>query len=241
LTAGSGAVVFLDFDGTITPRDVTDAMLEAFADPAWLQIEEAWVAGRIGSRECLAGQIALVTAAREQVDHLLDEIDVDPGFDALLDACAARAAPVHIVSDGFDYCIRRILERPSLNLVARLAGSQVVSSTLQRDGGRWRASFAHPLEPCAHSCATCKPAAMQRVNATDALTVFVGDGLSDRYAATCADIVFAKDKLAAYCERASIPYAPFDTLAAVADGIDRLLGASRPLPRSLSGKALPTV
>jgi len=238
--AGQGAIVFLDFDGTITRRDATDAILEAFADPAWLQFEEAWVAGRIESRECLAGQMALVTAATEQVDRLLDEIDIDPGFDALLDVCAARAAPVHIVSDGFDYCIRRILERPSLNLVARLAGSQVVSSGLQPDGGRWRASFAHPPEPCAHGCATCKPAAMERLNATDAPIVFVGDGLSDRHAATRADIVFAKDKLAAYCRRASIPYAPFDTLAAVADGIDRLLGTSRRL-RSLSGKAFPAV
>src|ERR1700681_4641617 len=123
--------VFLDFDGTITLRDATDAILDAFADPAWLQIEDAWLSGQIGSRECMAAQMALVTATQDQVDCLLDGIGVDPGFATLLDACAARAAPVHIVSDGFDYCIRRILERPSLNLVARLAGSQVVSSTLQ--------------------------------------------------------------------------------------------------------------
>jgi 2-hydroxy-3-keto-5-methylthiopentenyl-1-phosphate phosphatase len=237
--ARPGAIVFLDFDGTITRRDATDAILEAFADPAWWQIEEAWVAGGIGSRECLAGQMALVTAARWQVDRVLDEIEIDSGFDVLLDACAAHAAPVHIVSDGFDYCIRRILERPSLNLVARLAGSQVVSSGLQQDGGRWRASFPHPPEPCPHGCATCKPAAMERLNALGAPTVFVGDGLSDRYAASCADIVFAKDTLAAYCERASIPYAPFDTLVTVADGIDRWLGAGRPLPRSRSGKGCP--
>jgi 2-hydroxy-3-keto-5-methylthiopentenyl-1-phosphate phosphatase len=220
---------------------VTDVILDAFADPAWLQIEHAWLSGQIGSRECLAAQMALVAASRNEVDHLLDEIDVDPGFAMLLDVCAARGVPVHIVSDGFDYCIGRILNRQDLNLVARLTDSQILSSTLQPDGARWRATFTHPPERCAHGCATCKPAAMARLKAVGAVTIFVGDGISDRYAATCADIVFAKDKLAAYCEGASIPYALYDTLATVAEGIERLLRAGLPLPRSLSGRVLPAV
>jgi len=44
-------IVFLDFDGTITQRDATDVILEAYADPGWLRIEEEWKAGRIGSRD----------------------------------------------------------------------------------------------------------------------------------------------------------------------------------------------
>ena len=238
---GPGAALFLDFDGTITVQDATDAILDAFADPAWLQIESAWLSGQIGSRECLAAQMALVTATRNEVDLLLDGIGVDPGFAMLLDACAAHAVPVHIVSDGFDYCIERILTRQDLNLVARPTDSQIVSSTLQPDGGRWRATFTHPQELCAHGCATCKPAAMARLKAVGAVTMFVGDGISDRYAATCADIVFAKDKLAAYCEAASIAYAPFDTLAVVAGGIERLLRAGLPLPPLFSGKVFPAV
>ena len=223
LTPKPEAVVFLDFDGTITRRDATDAILEAFADRRWLQVEEAWIAGRIGSRECLAAQMDLVTATRDQVDQLLDGIDVDLGFAGLLDACAARSLPVHIISDGFDYCIERILRRPGERSLA--PGCQIVSSRLRTDGLRWQAEFPHPIEPCAHHCATCKPAAMELLNPTGALTVFVGDGFSDRHAAACADVVFAKDKLAAFCEQASIPYVPFDTLGAVAAGLEHLLGA----------------
>jgi 2-hydroxy-3-keto-5-methylthiopentenyl-1-phosphate phosphatase len=238
---GSGAAVFVDFDGTITLRDATDAILDAFADPAWLQIEDAWLCGQIGSRECLAAQMALVTATWQQVDRLLDEIGVDPGFAMLLDACAAHGAPFHIVSDGFDYCIGRILGRPPLNLLARLTDVHIVSSSLQPDGGRWRTTFAHPPEGCAHGCGTCKPMAMERLKPAGALTVFVGDGISDRYAAACADIVFAKDKLATFCDDRSIPYTLYDTLAEVANGIERFLGAGLPPRRSLSGKAFPAV
>ena len=234
---GPDAAVFLDFDGTITLRDATDAILEAFADPSWLQIEDAWLSGEIGSRACLAAQMALVTATRDEVDHLLDEIGVEPGFLGLLDVCAARTLRVHIVSDGFDYCIRRILGRGDLNLLGRLTGSHIVSSVLRPEGERrWRATFASPREPCVHGCATCKPAAMERLAAPGALTVFVGDGISDQYAAAAADIVFAKDKLAAFCENAAIPYEPYQTLAGVANGIERLRGAVLTRPRALSGK-----
>jgi 2,3-diketo-5-methylthio-1-phosphopentane phosphatase len=227
------AVVFLDFDGTITVRDATDAILDAFADGAWLEIEKAWVTGQIGSRECLAAQIALVTARQEQVNALLDGIDVDPSFGSLLDMCAEEMVPVHIISDGFDYCIERILGRPDRNLRERLTGSHLVSSSLHSDDVRWRASFLHPQEPCAHGCATCKPAAMERLNPGGALTIFVGDGFSDRHAAKNADIVFAKDKLASFCEKASIPYAPFETLSAVATNIKRLVHADLPRPSQL--------
>jgi 2-hydroxy-3-keto-5-methylthiopentenyl-1-phosphate phosphatase len=197
------AVVLLDFDGTVTRRDATDAILEAFADPRWLAIEDDWLTGRIGSRDCLQEQMALVSSTPDQVDRLLDGIDLDEGFVRVLEVCATWDLPVHIISDGFDYCIERILGRPSERLGPM--------------------SFPHPSETCPHGCATCKPAAMAALNPTGAPAIFVGDGLSDRHAALCADIVFAKSKLAAFCEGASVPYTPFDGLASVAGGLDTLL------------------
>src|SRR6266850_1760275 len=40
------AILFLDFDGTITRRDAVDAILETYADPEWLEFEAQWRAGR---------------------------------------------------------------------------------------------------------------------------------------------------------------------------------------------------
>jgi len=40
---------------------------------------------------------------------------------------------------------------------------------------------------------------MRRLNGAGGPTIFVGDGLSDRYAAAYADVVFAKNQLATYC------------------------------------------
>src|SRR5438128_48801 len=114
----SKPILFLDFDGTITRRDAVDAILETYADAAWLTFESEWREGRIGSRDCLRAQMALVRASRKQLDALLDEIEIDQGFVALLEMCARHDIPAHIISDGFDYCIRRILGRASKRVPA---------------------------------------------------------------------------------------------------------------------------
>jgi 2-hydroxy-3-keto-5-methylthiopentenyl-1-phosphate phosphatase len=216
-------MLFLDFDGTITRRDATDAILEAYADAQWLGIEHEWKAGRMSSRECLTAQMALVRAPRDEIDALLDEVEIDEGFAPLLETCSAQGVPVHILSDGFDYCIQRILSRPSLNLARHLRGVQIVSSHLEPDGDRWRIGFRSFEPACTHGCATCKPAAMEALNTTGGRTIFVGDGLSDKYAAARADLVFAKDSLAAYCDAQALSYAPYDNLATIARRLDHLL------------------
>ena len=211
-------VVFLDFDGTVSCVDVVDAILDRYADPAWERIEREWKAGRIGSRACLAGQLSLVRATQAEVDTLLDAVQIDPGFLPLLDACAAEGIRSHIISDGFDYCIARILTQlpPSHHRLA--AGVSVCSSHLEPDPpDLWKTAFRYMESECEHGCATCKPAVMAAINPAGAPSIFVGDGLSDRYAAAAADVVFAKDKLAAYCAEQGIAFHRYETLADVAE------------------------
>lgn len=217
--------VFLDFDGTVSREDVVDTILETYADPAWLRVEQDWQAGRIGSRECLRAQMALVRATEDEMNGLLDRIQLDDGFAGLLEMCVRDAVAVHILSDGFDYCIGRILRRAGPDIERLLGGVEVCASHLEPCGDRdWRVDF--PLFPnmCAHGCATCKPAAMRLLDADDrGPTVFVGDGLSDRYAASAADEVFAKGTLARYCRREGIAYRHYKDLRDVTISLEKML------------------
>jgi 2,3-diketo-5-methylthio-1-phosphopentane phosphatase len=215
------AILFLDFDGTITRRDAVDAILEAYADPEWLRFEAEWREGRIGSRECLRAQMGLVRASRRQLDTLLDEIEIDEGLIPLLEMCAAHRVPAHIISDGFDYCVRRILLRAGKRTHALLRGARVCASRLEARGQLWRTEFPFFQQTCGHGCATCKPAVMRLLNPTNAPALFVGDGLSDRHAVESADLVFAKNGLATYCDENGIEYARFQTLNDVAAQLDQ--------------------
>src|SRR5437667_5825953 len=155
------AILFLDFDGTITRRDVVDAILELFADPGWLTLETEWRAGRMGSRDCLQAQMALVRASCQQLDSLLDEIEIDEGLSPLLQLCADHDIPTHIISDGFDYCINRILSRANKRMHSLLRGARICASRLEVRGHPWRTGFPFFNQTCAHGCATCKPAVMR--------------------------------------------------------------------------------
>jgi 2,3-diketo-5-methylthio-1-phosphopentane phosphatase len=217
------AMLFLDFDGTITQRDAVDAILEMYADPNWLALEAEWRAGRIGSRDCLQAQMALVRASRQQLDSLLDEIEIDKGLISLLELCSAHNIPAHIISDGFDYCIRRILGRANRRVHSLLRGARICASRLEARGNLWRTGFPFFHQTCAHGCATCKPAVMRLLNGANATPIFVGDGLSDQYAVECADLVFAKNGLAAYCNENSVKHVSYDTLKDVAEHLDRWL------------------
>ena len=63
--------IFVDFDGTISLEDTTDVVLERFADPSWQKVEAEWLAGHIGSRECMKRQVELMRATPEELDHVL--------------------------------------------------------------------------------------------------------------------------------------------------------------------------
>ncbi|PYV20804.1 MAG: 2,3-diketo-5-methylthio-1-phosphopentane phosphatase, partial [Acidobacteria bacterium] len=108
-------IVFCDFDGTVTQIDVTDEILTRLADPAWRDVEQEWVRGEIGSRECLERQMALVRASARELKALIDAIPVDPGFVDFCRFVEDRALPFYVVSDGFDYVIRRVLRRSGVD------------------------------------------------------------------------------------------------------------------------------
>jgi 2-hydroxy-3-keto-5-methylthiopentenyl-1-phosphate phosphatase len=219
------AILFLDFDGTISSSDAVDVILETYADPKWLVFEEEWRAGRIGSRDCLRAQMALVRATHDELNTLLDAIPIDAGLSSLLEMCAAHDVPVHIISDGFDYCIRRILSRAGGNLQSLLQGVRVAASRLESKRHVWRTAFPFFQQTCGHGCATCKPAVMRLLNRTNAPALFVGDGLSDRYAAESANLVFAKNGLARYCQEQSIEHISYNNLEDVAAYLERWLAS----------------
>lgn len=179
----------VDFDGTISLIDTTDRLLERFADAKWLDVERDWVAGEIGSRECLARQIALLDASPEDIAACVAGIDIDPDFPEFARYAQSLGASMEIVSDGFDRFIQPILHREGLDLPLTCNRLMAV------DGRHWRAEFPHASADCQAMSGVCKCRAVK----TGRFTVLVGDGRSDFCVAKQADFVLAKGKLAQHC------------------------------------------
>lgn len=214
--------VFCDFDGTIAQVDVTDLVLERFADPAWRDVEADWTRGKIDSATCMAQQVALLRAPLAEINACLDEVEIDPGFPDFVAWARANHVPLKVVSDGIDHCIERVLGRHGFGDIPVFANRLSVTP----DGY----SLSHPWrgDACRVGSGVCKCA----VNGAGGDTiVFVGDGRSDRCAAPAADILFAKSGLADYCRRLGTPFIAYDTFHDVhAELARRHAHASRPVP-----------
>ena len=209
---------YVDFDGTIMQCDTTDFLLERFALPEWRSVEEAWAAGRIGSRECMARQVELLRVTPAELEAAVDTLQIDPGFEAFLDTCRAHRVGVVVVSDGLDAVIKSVLLKHRID-VAYFANRLVSTG---RD--RWRLEFPHAKPDCAVQAGHCKCA---RTGAfPGATSIVVGDGRSDFCIAGQADLVLAKSKLLEECRSAGMPHIAFRNFHEAAELLQGWLTAS---------------
>ncbi|WP_178130682.1 MtnX-like HAD-IB family phosphatase [Reyranella sp. CPCC 100927] len=185
--------IVCDFDGTIVPFDVTDRVLDQFADPAWQFVEEAWKHGRISALRCMRLQVAMIRATSADLDAFLDTIDIDPQFPAFVDDCRRAGMPIAVVSDGLDYVIQRILARHGIDGLVVIANQLV-------PGGDGTYTMAVPYAvaaTCKARSGVCKCNQAARLAAGRHRTLLIGDGRSDFCLGEAADLVFARGALLA--------------------------------------------
>ncbi|MEZ2132759.1 MULTISPECIES: MtnX-like HAD-IB family phosphatase [unclassified Sinorhizobium] len=222
--------VFCDFDGTISIEDATDVVLACFADPEWEDIERQWKQGLIGSSECMRRQIALIQPRRHELDALLDTVSIDPGFETFLSYCRRNDIPLAIVSDGVDYFIRRILASHGIGDLP------IVANVLTHRFAHGREVYSLSASLTAAGCTSGSGVCKCRVVDGAELRIYIGDGRSDFCVADKIDLVFAKDKLADYCDNRGIPYVPFenffDLLPKMKTALPDLAGGRRTLMHS---------
>ena len=210
------AQVWLDFDGTVTRRDVLDDLISRYArDGSWKLIEERWQAGLIGSRQCLAEEFALLDVAPGELWAFIDTIDLDPGAGALLALLRQVNVPVTILSDGVDGFIARILARHGVRGIALRANA------IRHHGRRLELACPHQSTTCESGSAHCKCTSAAALRQPGSRTIYIGDGRSDLCPARKADVVFAKGVLAATLTREGRDFFPFATLADVRDALAR--------------------
>lgn len=143
--------VFIDFDGTVCHDDVTDVLLRKFASSQWELLEEEWIAGKIGARACMAGQISLLRATPDEVNACLDEVQIDAAFASFIEMLRSKGIKAAIVSDGLDYSIRHILLRHGV------ADIPVFSNCLVYNGDRtWRLEFPYKSMACPAGHCKCR-------------------------------------------------------------------------------------
>ncbi|HEU0277821.1 MAG TPA: MtnX-like HAD-IB family phosphatase [Rhodanobacteraceae bacterium] len=224
--------ILCDFDGTIAVEDVTDSLLDRFAAPEWQVLERDWRAGKIGSAECMAGQVALLDASRDEIDEHLDALRIDPAFPAFAEAVLAAGSTLRVVSDGLDYAVRAILSR------CHLDDLPVLANRLVPNGPRaWKLETPFSDPHCRIGSGHCKCASAVREHNRHHRVLLIGDGASDYCPAGEADYVFAKHRLIEHCRHAGIPHTSIVGFADAIGLLPALLAGKLATPRRVLAPA----
>lgn len=184
---GKDCIVFFDFDNTITSFDVFDGIVTNFSvDKEWIKLEHAWKAGKIGSKECLEGQLRSVRVSKPDLVDYLSTIEIDPYYEKICDLFSRKGIESMIVSDSFSLFIKEILRLKGIK------GARIFANQIRFEGDRLIPSFPYQSPDC-QRCAHCKRRHL--LENAHKMKVYVGDGLSDVCPSVHADLVFAKEAL----------------------------------------------
>ena len=200
--------VLTDFDGTITRTDVAEAILDEFAPVEWIEVEDLYRARKIGTRESMVRQFALVRAPEEELLRFVDRTaDLDETFREFVTFCKQRSVVLEIVSEGLDFYVRHLLRKWKIRVPVR-------TNHAVFDGDRIRIEYPWADATC-RLCGTCKLLRLFELRTQGYRTAYVGNGHSDLCPAIEADLVFATAELADLCRAEEIDFIPFDRFSDV--------------------------
>lgn len=208
------AMFFIDFDGTIARQDVCCAMVSKFAPAGWEEINLIWESGSLSTEECARLTLQLMAAEPEELEAFFQDVEIDPTFLEFVDWAVRRAYPLAVLSDGYDNYIEKVWTRYGLSI-------PYYTNHLEYGPG-WRIKCLHQNHACS-KCGVCKLDLMRAQLPPDYLSIYIGDGYSDRCPSEHADVVFAKDKLARLCQEKGILFHPYADFADVSKTVLRLI------------------
>jgi len=205
--------VFVDFDGTISLRDIGPYLLDRFVPGRWEAVDGRYERAEIGSQEYVRELWRLLSGARlTDLQRVAGEVGLDPGFASLVTFLRSNGAEVTVVSDGLGFYV------PS-----RCSPFRVPVLANGISDGVPHFPNADPTCPCG-LCGTYKARPVRAAKRSGRTTVVIGDGTSDRFGAVEADLVFAKDSLTQWCGRSGVAYVPFGDVADVERTLRQMSG-----------------
>ena len=185
-----------DFDGTITHNDFFHMVIDAYLEEKDLQPWYDYKAGRKGHFDALDSIFGKIRADKNAFDALIDTIDVDEDFTAVLSLCKEKGFPVYVVSAGCAYYIKRRIG----NLLSEY------NAELIANGGEYRPETGMKMvKPSSEYVYFDEVVGISKAKVVKDLqhkgyfVVFAGDGAVDFEGAKEADVVFAKGVLWEKC------------------------------------------
>lgn len=204
-----------DFDGTITEKDASFFLLDAFAQGDWRRAFQEYKEHRITVGEFNTKAFAMV---KENPTTLLEQIKgrvrVRNGFNELVNYCQSKGIRLVIVSNGLDLYIKAVLKDLGID------GIEVHAAQASFHPEGMKVQYVGPEGKRLED--GFKEAYIKSFLELDYKVIYVGNGDSDFAPATYADYIFATSDLLSYCRENNLKHEPFEDFVDIIKHIDLL-------------------
>jgi len=217
----SSVKVFIDFDGTITKKDVGANIFLEFGDSeAAYEIIYGFRDGKLTATETWDGLLNTIKEpVKEKISEFVSGFEIDDHFKDFLGFLWEREIEFFVISDGFKFYIDSIFKREGIE-------APCFSNDLKFVDGGLELVYPYTDEHCT-KCANCKRNHVVSLSGDHEYSVFIGNGSSDVCAALHCDYIFAKESLLKYCELNRVSYYPYRDFRDVQARLTELLGKKR--------------
>jgi len=209
-----GISVIIDFDGTISLRDISELILIHFAKGDWQKFEDQANRGEITIDECIISQYAMISGEFEDIMKMVNQEKIRQGFETFIEFCKEQGFQVTCVSAGLSFVIEHIFEKLGIQI-------PVIAPVSEFSNGR----VTTTVIPTVPDYIGFKHQAVKQEQDKGQYVIYLGDGSSDRVGIQHADYRFVvRDKsLHQLCHDENIAHSSFDTFDQVRDEIQQLI------------------
>jgi 2-hydroxy-3-keto-5-methylthiopentenyl-1-phosphate phosphatase len=194
-------VVFCDFDGTITEKDMIISICEKFCPPVWKTIVQDILSKRKSVKDGVAEMFALIPSSKKEeiLAFAQAAFRLRAGFPEFLAFCKSNGILFTVCSGGIDFFVEPLMASYKAFI------HKIYSIPADFLGPMIR--LRHPL--ACETEGTCKVKVMEQFPNT--IRILIGDSITDLHGARHANVVFARNGLQDYLDEEKISYAPFET------------------------------
>jgi 2-hydroxy-3-keto-5-methylthiopentenyl-1-phosphate phosphatase len=191
--APDDVLILCDFDGTVSSVDMGNEVVKRFTDGRSKEIDRAYCAGEIGSRNAYSQLNPLFKGTKTEILHFVRNHEkIDPYFPEFYAWCREQGFDLKIVSDGLDLYIEALLSKHKLEEI------EYFSNVVSFPDHNLFIEFPQMNKDC-EKCGTCKSNILKKHRQNYKKIIYIGDSYSDFCPAKEADMVFAKGILHEKC------------------------------------------
>ncbi|SCU78682.1 LAMI_0A05468g1_1 [Lachancea mirantina] len=226
------AVIFTDFDGTVTKEDSNDYLTDelGFGKEKRLRVFDGVLDGTKSFREGFWEMLESINTPFDECTKILeDKIALDPGFKETFRWAQQKGVPIVVVSSGMRPLIKALLTKMvGPESIHELA---IESNEVEIDENqKWHIVYKDE-SAFGHDKSRTIEAYKKKFEASGDRPVYFycGDGVSDLSAAKECDLLFAKrgKDLVTFCKRENVPFHEFDTWKDILQSMQQVLAGEK--------------